>query len=254
MVRALLDSAIPRVDLPAGEIRGLLVPHAGYTYSGSVASHAYAAVEPGTHDTVVILGPYHAYHESPFLVCRHDGYRTPLGSVPIDHKLVDHIELVLAEETGLSLTRTAEATEHSIEIQLPFLQVCLPSFNLVPIMLAHQSPTTVAALVGALSAALQDKNPLLIASSDLSHFNPQHMANLLDSEILSRIEHFRAEAVLHAEEEGAGAACGAGAIAAVLLTSQAFGAQNAKVLDYRTSGDITGHLDSVVGYASAAFW
>lgn len=257
-LRGLIEQLLELVPVESSKIsaapRGLLVPHAGLAYSGSVAALAYASLEPEPTRTVVILAPFHAYHESPFLVCEWDGYQTPLGAVTIDRELIDRIDESLSLGSGLHLTPTGEATEHSIEIQLPFLQTVLGTIRLVPIMLAHQTPTTVAALVGALTSALGREDPLLIASSDLSHFNPQHLAVLMDREMLSRITSYQAEAVLHAEHEGAGSACGAGAIATMLLVGRAFGAIHSKVLGYRTSGEATGDFHSVIGYAAAAFW
>ncbi len=253
-LEGLLDIVSDQSQGTSGKVRGLLVPHAGLVYSGDVAAHAYATLKDADYDTVVILGPYHAYHESPFLVCQYAGYKTPLGTVPVDRELIDRIDANLLIESGMSLTPTAETTEHSIEIQLPFLQTVLGTIPVVPIMLAHQTPTTVAALVGALATALHDADPLLIASSDLSHFNPQHLAVLMDREMLRRVEAFQAEAVLQAEHEGAASACGAGAIATMMLVARAFGTEHAKVLSYRTSGDVTGEYDPVIGYASAAFW
>ncbi len=180
--------------------------------------------------------------------------RTPLGPVAIDHKQVRAIHTILSERSGMGLTPTDETAEHSIEIQLPFLQTILGTFRLVPIMLAHQTPTTVAALSGALIEAIGDADPLLIASSDLSHFNPQHLAVLFDREMLNRITAYQAQAVLHAELEGAGSACGAGAIASMLMVAHALGASHSRLLGYGTSGDVTGDFNSVIGYAADAFW
>jgi len=249
-----LDTVADQPSVASSKVRGLLVPHAGLSYSGDVAARAYATLRDAVYDTVVILGPYHAYHEAPFLVCQYDGYSTPLGSVPIDRQLVDQIGANLFAETGMGLTPTAETTEHSIEIQLPFLKTVLGTIRVVPIMLAHQTPTTVAALVAALATALHDSDPLLIASSDLSHFNPQHLAVLMDREMLRRIEALEADAVLRAEQEGTAAACGAGAIATMLLVARTFGAEHSKVLEYHTSGKVTGDFNSVIGYGAAACW
>jgi hypothetical protein len=250
----LLDVVANQSSAASSKVRGLLVPHAGLSYSGDVAARAYATLRDAAYDTVVILGPYHAYHQAPFLVCQYDGYKTPLGSVPINRQLVDRIDANLVAESGMGLTPTAETTEHSIEIQLPFLQTVLGTIPVVPIMLAQQTSTTVSALVGALATALNDADPLLIASSDLSHFNPQHLAVMMDREMLRRVETLEADAVLRAEREGTAAACGAGAIATMLLVARTFGADHSEVLEYRTSGEVTGDFNSVIGYGAAACW
>jgi AmmeMemoRadiSam system protein B len=234
--------------------RALLVPHAGYAYSGRVAAPAYALLKHTRRRLVVLLGPIHAYADAPFLICGHEGYQTPFGPVPIDRETVQRIQEALLEESGFGLRPITNAIEHSIEIQLPFLQTIFGEFRLAPIMLADQTPPTVASLARALTRALGDLDPLLIASSDLSHFHSHNLATLMDQEMLRRILALDADGVLRAETEGAGAACGAGAIAAVILAARAFGAQRAELLRYRTSADVTGDFHSVVGYASAAFW
>jgi AmmeMemoRadiSam system protein B len=254
LLDGLLEQASGSAGAPRGMLRGLLVPHAGYAYSGGVAAYAYAGLRETPRSIVVILGPFHAYHEAPFLVSQYEAYQTPLGPVPIDRDLTDRIHETLVERSGMDLTPTADAIEHSIEIQLPFLQTVLEPFRLVPIMLAQQTPAAVTALAGALAEALHGSDVLLIASSDLSHFNPQHMAALLDQEMLRRITSMQPDAVLGADAEGAGSACGVGAIATMLMTARAFGAEHSKLLRYLTSGDVTGNVGSVIGYAAAAFW
>lgn len=236
------------------KVLGLLAPHAGYRYSGEVAAHAYSALAPEGHPIVVVLAPFHAFHEAPLLVSSHDGYQTPLGPVPIDKEMIARLNTALLAHNGHGLTPISGDVEHAVEIQLPFLQHVLGEFPLVPIMLAHQNPRTVADLAESLMEVLGDKETLLIASSDLSHYYPQHLAVLLDREMLRRVERLDPEAVMVAESDGVGYACGKGAIAAMLLVARASGAEHVDVLSYRTSGDVTGDFDSVVGYAAATVW
>jgi hypothetical protein len=143
-----------------------------------------------------------------------------------------------------------------LEIELPFLQRCLASpFRLLPIMLRDQSATVAQAVGRALSEVLRDGPALLIVgSSDLSHFHPASTARALDGEMLARLESFDPEALLRAEDEGIGFACGKGALAAVLWAARDLGADVVRVLDYATSGDITGDDESVVGYGAAAIY
>lgn len=244
----------PKASARPGKVLGLLAPHAGYRYSGEVAASAYATLAAGSQPTVVMLAPYHAFHEAPYLVSSHDGYQTPLGQVPIDKEMVARVNAALIGRSAHELVPISADVEHAVEIQLPFLQHTLGEFPLVPIMLAHQNARTVADLAESLIEALEGEETLLIASSDLSHYYPQHLAALLDREMLRRVENLDPEAVMSAEGEGVGYACGKGAIAAMLLVARTFGAEHAEIIAYRTSGEITGDFDSVVGYAAAAVW
>jgi AmmeMemoRadiSam system protein B len=145
--------------------------------------------------------------------------------------------------------------EHSLEIELPFLQRCLAGpFRLLPIMLRDQSASVAQAVGRALAEVLRDRSALLVGSSDLSHFYPATTARRLDGEILARLEAFDPEALLRAEEEGVGFACGKGALAAVLWAAGDLGADVVRVLDYANSGDLTGDDDAVVGYGAAAIY
>ncbi|HNB55299.1 MAG TPA: AmmeMemoRadiSam system protein B, partial [Anaerolineales bacterium] len=152
---------------------------------------------------------------------------------------------------GQSIHPLVQDPEHALEIELPFLQHVLGEFLLIPLMLRDQSWETAHAVGEALAFALRGRDALLVASSDLSHFYPQFTAYPLDAEILRRIEALDAEGVIRANEEGVGFACGRGAIAAVLWAARRWGADQARVVGYATSGDVTGDFDKVVGYGAA---
>lgn len=216
-----------------------------------MAAYAYRAISGQRHRTVIVLGPLHAAHVDPLLTSAFDAYRTPLGPVSIDRGTVERIAQVLEQDFGRRLAAVDETSEHSIEVQLPFLQVVLGEFQLVPIMLADQSGPVARHLAAALQAAFGGRLPLLLASSDLSHYFPQPVAERLDRELLRRVERLDPEAVLQAERQRVGYACGNGAIAAALWAVRP---ARARLLRYATSGDVTGDYSSVVGYAAVGLY
>lgn len=234
----------------AGKLRALVVPHAGHRYSGAVAARGFAQVRRLKPERVIILGPMHRFHQDPLLTSGHDAYQTPFGPVPVDRKLADRIAGSLQGSWQLDLANIRNDSEHSIEVELPFLQQALGEFSFVPVMMADQRKEVAQRLAHSIVQAVDGETTLIVASSDLSHYYPQRAANSLDQEILKRIERLDPSAVLHAEQEGVGFACGKGAIATALWASLELGADHAEVLDYATSGDVTGDYSAVVGYAS----
>jgi len=162
------------------------------------------------------------------------------------------LEAYLSEEVGVSLARIPRDPEHSLEIELPFLQRALPQeFKLLPVMVREQNATLARQLGTALAKTLQGRNTLLVASTDLSHFYPQEVANALDQEMLRHVEAFDPDGLMQAEEEGKGFACGRGAVAAVLWAAKGLGANQVTLLHHATSGDVTGDYSQVVGYGAA---
>ncbi|MGD8753107.1 MAG: AmmeMemoRadiSam system protein B, partial [Anaerolineales bacterium] len=142
--------------------------------------------------------------------------------------------------------------EHSLEIELPFLQqVFSTPFSLIPVMVREQTEPVARGLGKCLARVLEGRSAILVASTDLSHFYSQDMANRLDKQVLSQVEAFDPEGVLRVEQQGKGFACGRGALAAVMWAAKGLGADTARVLKYATSGDVTGDLLQVVGYAAA---
>lgn len=230
-----------------GRIVGVLAPHAGHRYSGAVAGHAFGRLRGEEIEVVAVVGPSHYPYRSPILTTGHDAYSTPLGKVPVAHELLD----ALRAEITLETVRNDQ--EHSLEIELPFLQRALGAFRLLPLTLVSQSLATAQALGAALAHALNGRRALLVASSDLSHFYPQDIATQLDSAMLSAVEDFDPAAVIRIEDEGRGFACGRGAIAAVMFAAHALGADTARVVSYATSGNATGDYSQVVGYGAALF-
>lgn len=244
-------AAAGKIDI-VGQIIGIIAPHAGHRYSGRVAGHAFASLRGLKPQLVAVISPLHYPHPAPLVTSAHQAYSTPLGILPVDLKAVDQLKSILEDQHRINLASVSNDPEHSLEIELPFLQrVFDHEYTLLPVMVRDQRQTVVNALGHALATVLTGRDALLVASTDLSHFYPQAIANQLDQEMLHQIEAFDPEGVLRVEEEGKGFACGRGAVAAVLTAAREFGATSVKVLNYATSGDVTGDFSSVVGYGAA---
>jgi len=249
-----VDGYISAARLPElpGQVLAIITPHAGHRYSGPVAGYAFAAVKNSTPDVVAVLSPMHHIYPYQFITSAHSAYHTPLGDVPIDRLLINALDKNLKDRLGYGLTAVAYDREHSLEIELPFLQRAINSnFLLLPVMLRQQSRESARHMGEALAETLDGKNVLLVASTDLSHFHKQASANSLDRTMLETVEAFSPERLFDVEESGEGEACGLGALAAVLWAARNMGANQVRVLKHATSGDITGDYSSVVGYGAA---
>jgi len=235
-----------------GQVLGLVSPHAGHRYSGRTAGYAYKAIQETPRDLVVILSPFHPYSPASLLTTSHSAYRTPLGDVPVAIPELEQLDSLLKKQ-GHTLKQIASDEEHSLEIQLPFLQRAWQSpFRLLPLMVRTHLPHAIRALAESVYSVIRDQRFLVIASTDLSHFYPLEIAQTLDSEMLRRIKTLSPEKVLSADTEGSASACGAGAVAAMLWITQLAGADRVFILNYSTSADGTGDSNSVVGYGAAA--
>jgi AmmeMemoRadiSam system protein B len=239
---------------PEGQVWGIVVPHAGYRYSGPVAAYAFKCLYGYRPDLVVVISPLHYNHPEPLLTTAYDAYQTPLGLIDVESAMVDSLSKALQERLGYGLTPLKRDPEHALEIELPFLQYILGSFRLLPVMIRDQSPAVAKALGQALAETVSGLQVVFIASSDLSHFYPQSQAQRLDAELLRRLEAFDPQAVLEAEAEGVGFACGRAAIAAVLWAAHQLGANRVNILRHATSGEVSGDFSSVVGYGAAVIW
>ena len=249
-----VDRYLDQAELPemTGQVVAVIAPHAGHIYSGPVAGYAFAAIRGRSPDVVAVISPMHHPADFPLLTTAHDAYETPLGQVPVDAGLVATLDARLKDYIKSGLVPVAYDHEHSLEIELPFLQRALqPGFRLLPVMVHSQSPLVAQELGEALAEVLTDQNAILVASTDLSHFYSQPRAEAYDSEMLRRIGTFSPQAIFEAELEQRGFACGLGALGAVLWAAKAMGADTVKVLRHATSGDVTGDLSSVVGYGAA---
>ncbi len=251
-----IDDFLSKAELPRipGKVFGLLAPHAGHRYSGITAGYAYRSVQGNSYELVIIFSPSHAYFPAELLTSAHRFYATPLGKIPIHQDALALLQQEL-KKAGGNIERIEADEEHSIEIQLPFLQRALKDeFSLLPVMMRSQTPLTVDQLAKALLSVIKKYRSLVIASSDLSHFYPLEMATTLDGEMLKMVEKCSPEGVLAVESNGSGSACGAGPIAVVLQLAREAGATHVKVVHRSTSAEVTGDLSSVVGYGAAVIY
>ena len=246
-----LDGArLPELD---GDVMGVIAPHAGHRYSGEVAGYAFAALRGLRPDLVAILGPMHRPFVEPLLTTTHAAYSTPLGMIPVDKGALKDLDVFLKTEVGFGLTPVAHDPEHSLEIELPFLQrVFQHEWKLLPIMVRTLDEKVSEGLGKALTTILRDKNFVLVASTDLSHFFKQDAALTYDRAMLNEIEAFNPAGAFDLEGARKGFACGLGAFTAVLWACKKLGADKVKVLRHATSANVTGDYSSVVGYGAAA--
>lgn len=245
-----VDEYLNNAKLPTlnGEVVGVIAPHAGHIYSGPVAGYAFAALRGLSPKLVAVISPFHNLARYPLITTAHDAYSTPLGSIEVDKSALAE----LSSQLDIPITPVFADKEHSLEIELPFLQRALTGdFKLLPIMVRAQEVDVAQKLGLALAQVLKDKNAVLVASTDLSHFYDQATANMLDAEMLRRIGAFDPEAIFEAEQTGKAFACGHAAVAAVLWAARELGANKVQVLRHATSGDVTGDYSSVVGYGAA---
>lgn len=244
-----LDAAGP-VSVP-GRLVALVSPHAGLRYSGPVAAFGYGLLRGRASLTAVLVGPSHRAAFRGVAVHGHGAWESPLGRVPIDESLA---EKVLATGGVVIEDAIVHREEHSLEMQVPFLQRLVPELRIVPAMMGTQSREEVDGLARSLAHALAGRDDVvLVASSDLSHYQPAPVASRLDQIVVEQVGRFDAEALMSRLERYENVACGGGPVVAVMKASRELGADRATVLRYADSGDVAGGDKShVVGYLSAA--
>ncbi|HYU44124.1 MAG TPA: AmmeMemoRadiSam system protein B [Vicinamibacteria bacterium] len=247
-VEGYLADVVP-VEVP-GRLVALISPHAGLRYSGPVAAHAYARLRGRRDLTAVIVGPSHRMAFAGVSVYAHGAFGTPLGEIPIDEALA---QALLAADDVMLDEPSPHRDEHSLEMQLPFLQHLVPGLRIVPLLMGSQDRAEVEALARALGRALHERDALLVASSDLSHYHPATVANELDAKVVGDVARLDPEALMDRLESVHGHACGGGPMVAVLKAARARGATVATILRYADSGDAgDGDKRRVVGYLAAA--
>src|SRR5215216_350447 len=250
-----VDEYLDNAQLPElnGDVMGVIAPHAGHRYSGEVAGYAFSALRGLRPSLVAILGPMHRPFDEPLLTTTHAAYFTPLGDVPVDKTTLTDLDVILKSEVGFGFTPVAHDPEHSLEIELPFLQrVFQHEWKLLPIMVRALDEHVSEGLGKALATVLRDKNAVLVASTDLSHFFKQEVALTYDRAMLNEIEAFNPIGAFDLDHARKGFACGLGAFTAVLWACKKMGADKVKVLRHATSANVTGDYSSVVGYGAAA--
>ena len=227
--------------------QGAVVPHAGYIYSGQVAAKVYSRLPKV--ETYVIIGPNHRGLGSPVALSR-ESWRTPLGDVEPDLELADALAGSIIDHD-----ETAHRREHSIEVQIPFLQKRFQGFKILPISMRLQDEQTALEVGQALSRAVQKlkRSCIVIASSDFTHYEPQETARKVDAKLLEAILNMDVPKLYERVYRYSATACGYGPIAATITATVALGAKAGQLLAYATSGDVSGDYSQVVGYAAIAF-
>ncbi|MCU0248881.1 MAG: AmmeMemoRadiSam system protein B [Vicinamibacterales bacterium] len=237
-------------DVVVGDITALVAPHAGLMYSGPVAAHAYRQLAGRTYDVVVLVGPSHHIGFEGVAIVSRGVFETPLGDIAVS---ADDADTIIATTPVVCELPAAHRQEHSLEMQLPFLQRLLPGVPIVPLVMGHQSRAAIAALSEGLASAMASRRALLVASSDLSHYHDSRRAAMLDRIIVDAVDRFDPEAVERALARDPGHACGGGPIVSVMRAARALGAADARVLCYADSGAVSGDTSAVVGYCAAVF-
>jgi len=217
-----------------GELKGLVSPHAGYAYSGGVAAYAYKQLEGRQYPHVVVVSPVHQPYGGRYLVTGDRYYETPFGLVEVDADLVSELG------QQIDLTFVKQDREHSLEIQLPFLQHTLGEFSLLPVMMGEQSLDSCRQLSFALAGVLEGREALLVASSDLAHLNDYNEVVAHDRFVQQYVNDFDPEGLSESLDRNEAQACGGGPIVTVMLAARERGADRAEVLKYKNSGDVTG--------------
>ena len=246
--------ALAEVGIPDAEhLRAIVAPHAGLMYSGPVAAYAYKAAQRGHYRSIVLVGPSHYVPFRGVSIWPDGSWETPFGAVLVDRELAAAIREGNPEITDIP---DAHEREHSLEMQLPFVAHLMQDVPIVPLVMGHQTRKTAMALGETLARAVAPRGDdvLLVASSDLSHYEDATTAAALDGVVTERVEALDAEGLMAALEREPRHACGGGPMVAVLHAARRLGATHARVLRYADSGDVSGDKSSVVGYMAAAIW
>ncbi|HNR12852.1 MAG TPA: AmmeMemoRadiSam system protein B [Thermodesulfobacteriota bacterium] len=230
---------------------GLIVPHAGYMYSGQIAAYGYKHIVGLRYDTVIVCAPSHRAYFPGASVDRKSAYRTPLGDIPIDSALA---ESLMTSCDLISFYEQAHAEEHAVEVQLPFLQTALQDLSIVPFIMGSQDLETCEALAQALAKCIQGRNVLTVASSDLSHYHPHGQATVLDQHVIDHITAYDPQGLALGLKRRHMEACGGGPIITTLFLGKHLGATRAEIVKYATSGDVSGDYSGVVGYAAGVIY
>ncbi len=241
------SSAYPRADL----VLGVIAPHAGYIYSGSVAAYGYSCLKHTDFDGFVVIAPSHRGRFDGASVIPEGEYATPLGDVHIDSE----IGAALLKKDNFEFIHQAHEMEHSLEVQVPFIQVINEDALIVPVIVGTADLDICSEIGNSIASVLIDlkKNYGIIVSTDLSHYHDYDSAMKLDNAFVKGLESFDTRELKSVLSSGKGEACGAGAVFAGMAAAEGLGAKKISVVKYANSGDTAGPRDQVVGYLSAVF-
>lgn len=229
----------------------IIAPHAGYYYSGSVAGHSFKAVSLQKYNTIIILAPSHFYGFDGISIWDHGGFETPLGIVDVDE---DFAKDLTQGHSQISYDPKAFAKEHSLEVEIPFLQKTFKDFKLVPVIIGQPSPQLLAEFAQKLNNAIGGRDDVLVVvSTDFSHYHDDAFARKMDLRTIEAIKNQEAEQIYRECRNGEMEMCGCFPVITSLLLAKIRGLTEVDVLKYANSGDVSGKKDSVVGYGSIVF-
>lgn len=229
---------------------GLVSPHAGYMYSGHVAGAVLSSAR--LEDTCIIIGPNHTGNGKPFSIMTEGVWRMPSGDCEVDSGLA---KAILSGSSYLEEDGAAHRSEHSVEVQIPFLQALRPKVRIVPIVLAGADLRAYRDMGRQIASAVKTEGPAtIIASSDMTHYEPHETAKRKDSKAIEAILKLDEEALIGAVEGLGISMCGYAPVCVMLAAAKGLGAKNAKLVKYQTSGDVSGDYSAVVGYAGIAVY
>ncbi len=233
-------------------LRAIIAPHAGYLFSGGVAARAYAQILNARYRRVIVIA-VSTEEQYPFCsIYPGLGYETPFGEVAIDHV---YSEKLCAYSSVIQFSETGHTTkEHAIEVQLPFLQLCLGKFGLIPIVLGEQGLNVVNTLAEAVVKNIPAENTLIVACSNLSRGHHDQKARILDQVAIDILNQFDEKRLWREIKEEQTEMSGYGAVVAAMKIAKGMGSKEARVLIHRHSGDISGNLNEVEGYLAAVIW
>ncbi len=235
---------------PAPAPIAFIVPHAGYVYSGLVAAHAYKMMQGLDISTVVVMGVAHRHAFQGASIYGKGGYASPLGIISVDESLADS----LAAATGFGFVPAAHREEHSIEVQVPFIQKVLPRAKIVPVLLGLPSRNSTQRLAEALAEVLPGKNAMILVSTDMSHYLSKADANALDSQTIRLLQNHDVDALIKKVANQENIMCGGAGVVAALLYAARLGRPHTEVLKYADSSAAGGDEQRVVGYLAAAIY
>ncbi len=238
---------------PPSDIRAVISPHAGYLYSGQVAAYGYKAVSSHTYDTVIILAPSHRAYFQGIAIWDEGAFKTPLGSVTVDSQSAAGL---LSSKGVFRANKDVHRGEHSLEVQLPFLQYVFKEFQLLPLLVGVADEKEYGEAAEGLAEVISESERrfLIVASTDLSHYYPYDEAVRIDAVTIDHLRNFDIAGMVRDIRSEKAQACGAGPMITAMMTAVKLGAHSSSVLKYANSGDVSGDLSGVVGYVSAVLF
>jgi len=234
------------------KIHGIISPHAGYPYSGPVAAYGFKLLKKIDIKNIIVVAPSHREYFSGFSIYPGKYFETPLGNIAIGTKTCD---LFVEAIDSIKYTETGHRDEHSLEVQLPFLQTIYPNgFNLIPVVMGDCSLQDIDDFANTMAGMAKDEDFIIIASSDLSHFHPYNKAVKTDNNLISILQKFDIDKLEIGYQNRSLEACGLGPILLLMKYAKFVGVPLFKKLNYKNSGDTSGMMDQVVGYLSAVIY